>query len=150
MAIRNTGRALVIMGAVAALMALAGCPGAVKKTETYLGNEGSAVNHPVAEGMKDAAQNGALEVLGPGGEIVTAGTTVMGAGVAAAQIAVQKAADDALAESMLHPGDAKLEAKADYLDAKAECFNRHNCAKWNAIKAAEAKANGGGNHSSGD
>ena len=143
---RHPKRITLSLISVAALMALAGCPGSVKKVETYLGDEKSGINAPAAEGAKEVAKNAAKEALGPAGTVVDVGEATLGAVNAGATIKIQKDADEALLAATLTPGDAALERRATFLEAKADCFIRKDCKKWYELTGDPNRGSGGGSH----
>ena len=144
---RTTNRFVALIS-VAALLTMGGCPGGVQKVAKYVKDEKSAVNSPAAEGAKDVAKNAAKEALGPAGTVVDVGEAALGAVNAGAQLAIQKAADEAMADAMLNPGDPALEKRAIYLEAKADCFLRKDCKKWYELnpKPDQKEGSGGGSH----
>lgn len=129
----NKHGGLVGVGVLLSALMLSGClsqkPDAVKKIETVLGDENSVVNSAPAEGAKDVVQNGATEVLGPGGEVVNAGAAVLGASVSAATIAVRQQADRADYEATVH-SEQVYQDRADYFNAKYDCLVNKNCVEW--------------------
>ena len=143
-------RALV---ALAALLALSACleqkPDAVKKIETNLGDENSAVNSGPGQGASGAAQSGALDYIGPGGEVVGAGVAVLNTAPTAVLLVLQKQEQDALAAELDHPDDPVYKARSDFASAKYNCFARTDCATYYKLldaqkKAAAANTAGGG------
>ncbi|WP_147335634.1 hypothetical protein [Pseudotabrizicola alkalilacus] len=143
---RKPNRIVVTLISVGALMALAGCPGSVQKVETYLGDEKSIVNAPAAEGGKEVAKNLAKEALGPAGTVVDVGEATLGAVNTGAMIKIQKDADEAFLAATANPGNAALERRATFLEAKADCFIRKDCKKWYELTGDPNRGSGGGSH----
>lgn len=143
MMISRPTNVFVVLISLAALLTMGGCPGSIKKIETYVKDENSAVNSPVAEGLKASAS----EAAGPAGTAMGVGEAALGAVNAGAQLAIQKAADEAMAAAMLNPNDPALERRAAYLEAKADCFLRKDCKKWYELTGKlDKKEGGGGSH----
>lgn len=99
------------------------------------------------EAGKETAKTVAKEALGPAGTVVDAGEVVLNSGITIAGAKMQNDADTALAEAALY-GGAERDKKADFLQAKADCFNRGDCKRWYELTGdpKKGKKSGVGNY----
>ena len=94
------------------------------------------------EAGKETAKTLAKEALGPAGTVVDVGEAVLSSGVTIAGAKMQRDADEALLATM-EDSTPEKERRADFLNAKANCFLRKDCKRWYELTSDPYKSSGG-------